>query len=381
MTQSIPQLPERILTSADVAASVCRTVAELPDRNSPEDWPEAMLVTHDELSQIVLDAIAEWTDISAQPMGVPPGMALVPIVPADEMLLAANEWDRNAGHLSPVHKGYKSKARGIYDAMVAAAPQPPADHSPEAGKMMPAGSALPLAVGVEPEEPYNGDGWELLAMALAAEEHDDIHRLIWEGGPVPEPWGEVWQKYEGDAKRMIDLVQKHATPPPLSPPATGNVGAIHCELLEAARLFHNLTQGDPEVIIRPPSAVKRDAITASGARLREAIAATKSSAESFIGESATADFELDTWTFQMRPGYSVGAGFYRIEFIGLTPPALSSSPPPAPPREPLTVDQILSFGQLIDRDGSAWPKFLSEGEKRVRLVRRVEEHHGIKEGS
>lgn len=59
-------------------------------------------------------------------------------------------------------------------------------------------------------EAYNGEEWELLAMALAAEEHDDIHAMIYEGGPIPEPWGEVWQRYEDDAKRMIALVRKHA---------------------------------------------------------------------------------------------------------------------------------------------------------------------------
>lgn len=39
---------------------VVRRVAELPDRSSPEDWPEAMLVTADELARIVneeLDSI------------------------------------------------------------------------------------------------------------------------------------------------------------------------------------------------------------------------------------------------------------------------------------------------------------------------------------
>ena len=34
--------------------SVLRDVAELPDRNSPEDWPEAMLVTGAELRQIII---------------------------------------------------------------------------------------------------------------------------------------------------------------------------------------------------------------------------------------------------------------------------------------------------------------------------------------
>jgi hypothetical protein len=46
------------------------------------------------------------------------------------------------------------------------------------------------------------------------------------------------------------------------------------ELREAARQFHNLTQGDPEVIIRPPTFTKRDAIIAAGERLRAALATT-----------------------------------------------------------------------------------------------------------
>lgn len=44
------------------------------------------------------------------------------------------------------------------------------------------------------------------------------------------------------------------------------------------------------------------------------------SQESCIGESVEADFEKNTWTFKMRPGYSVGAGFYRISYIGLDAP-------------------------------------------------------------
>ncbi len=41
----------------DIATEICNAVAELPDRNSPEDWPEAMLVTHDELRLIVEQAL------------------------------------------------------------------------------------------------------------------------------------------------------------------------------------------------------------------------------------------------------------------------------------------------------------------------------------
>ena len=40
-----------------IATRVCHMVAELPDRNSPAEWPEAMLVTHEELRSIVLGAL------------------------------------------------------------------------------------------------------------------------------------------------------------------------------------------------------------------------------------------------------------------------------------------------------------------------------------
>jgi hypothetical protein len=41
---------------------------------------------------------------------------------------------------------------------------------------------------------------------------DDIHQLIWEGQP-PEPWGEVWNKYEDDAKDVLEKVLAICTPP------------------------------------------------------------------------------------------------------------------------------------------------------------------------
>lgn len=40
-----------------IAEQVVQIVAELPDRTSPDDWPEAMLVTADELRDIVSDAV------------------------------------------------------------------------------------------------------------------------------------------------------------------------------------------------------------------------------------------------------------------------------------------------------------------------------------
>ena len=59
-----------------------------------------------------------------------------------------------------------------------------------------------------------GEGWESLAWALCAEENGEeaCNELIWEGGPIPEPWGDRWMKYEDEAKRLIALVHKHTSP-------------------------------------------------------------------------------------------------------------------------------------------------------------------------
>ena len=43
--------------SDKVCNDVIQDVAELPDRSSPDDWPEAMLVTAEELRAIVLAAL------------------------------------------------------------------------------------------------------------------------------------------------------------------------------------------------------------------------------------------------------------------------------------------------------------------------------------
>jgi hypothetical protein len=82
----------------------------------------------------------------------------------------------------------------------------------------------PLPVPVQPplpvQEPVAAKDWEgaeywmPLAWELCADEcgEDACNELIWEGGAVPEPWGDRWLKYEDEAKRLIALVQKHTTP-------------------------------------------------------------------------------------------------------------------------------------------------------------------------
>lgn len=54
-----------------------------------------------------------------------------------------------------------------------------------------------------------GQAWPLdeqLAYALAIDEGADPHHLIWEGNP-PEPWGEVWQRYIPQARRLLECMR------------------------------------------------------------------------------------------------------------------------------------------------------------------------------
>lgn len=71
--------------------------------------------------------------------------------------------------------------------------------------------AAELEVEREKQKPAAWEGaeqWEPLAMFLCADENgsDSCHEMVWEGYP-PEPWGERWQKYESEARRMIDLTR------------------------------------------------------------------------------------------------------------------------------------------------------------------------------
>ena len=61
-TEPVPNL----IPSA-IAAAVCQRVAELDDRSSPADWPEAMLVTQDELHTILIEELATLSTPQAQP--------------------------------------------------------------------------------------------------------------------------------------------------------------------------------------------------------------------------------------------------------------------------------------------------------------------------
>lgn len=53
-------VPEPVSAST-IADRVVQDVCDLPDRNSPDDWPEAMLVTGEELHRIVMDTVEQGT--------------------------------------------------------------------------------------------------------------------------------------------------------------------------------------------------------------------------------------------------------------------------------------------------------------------------------
>lgn len=101
----------------------------------------------------------------------------------------------------------------------------------------------PASIYKEPEqEPVaweGGEGWESLAWELCADENgeESCNELIWEGGPIPEPWGGRWLKYEDEAKRLIALVQKHTSPPQRKPE--------QALVIDCPRCGHCCSQKDP----------------------------------------------------------------------------------------------------------------------------------------
>lgn len=56
--QSLPPVPDVRGEGERFVVAVLQRVAELPDRSSPDDWPEAMLVTHAELERILTDELS-----------------------------------------------------------------------------------------------------------------------------------------------------------------------------------------------------------------------------------------------------------------------------------------------------------------------------------
>jgi hypothetical protein len=55
------ECPDCANQTTKIIDAVLRDVAELPDRTSPDEWPEALLVTADELRSILLHRLNSCT--------------------------------------------------------------------------------------------------------------------------------------------------------------------------------------------------------------------------------------------------------------------------------------------------------------------------------
>lgn len=139
-----------------------------------------------------------------------------------------------------------------------------------------------------PAEPVAWQGaeeWESLAWELCADENgeDACNELIWEGGPVPEPWGDRWLKYEGEAKRLIALVRKHVAAPQAQPTLRhcacefdGDTCVTQCKLhgahVDAIHEWAERAKAAEAKLAAPQQAVPKPLAEEQIARLRDALA-------------------------------------------------------------------------------------------------------------
>jgi hypothetical protein len=68
VSDGVPYIP----ADGDTIDRIIRDIAELPDRNSPEDWPEAMLVTGDEMEAFLKSYVCQQQSAPQEPGGEHP---------------------------------------------------------------------------------------------------------------------------------------------------------------------------------------------------------------------------------------------------------------------------------------------------------------------
>lgn len=190
--------------------------------------------------------LGQVTAAPQEGVSVPPGYALVPLEPSDEHLTSmAIRSDHGLGvpgyYDQPMMRlvaggeglthakrleGVKRNMRQLYEEAIGqgffrlVAPQPPA-------------SALPLAAGVEPD-------WKAVAQTLAplAQHAKDCLSF----NAMPDGMG-YWHCSCGLSSLVLDGELLDAATPPLSPPATGDVGAKSLDLptlFELGKVYANV---------------------------------------------------------------------------------------------------------------------------------------------
>lgn len=137
---------------AQIAELVVRDVAELPDRTSPDDWPEAMLVTGEELYTLIVKRFAE-SDLSR-------GEAAHATLEAKARELCAELYlDPDARIVTSGPEPTPPVWERIARAFASVIPTEPKPHHPEAGA--PSREAIEKAVSVvwserTPSIPWDG---------------------------------------------------------------------------------------------------------------------------------------------------------------------------------------------------------------------------------
>ena len=94
--------------------------------------------------------------------------------------------------------------------------------------------------------------WERIAWLLAEQNGDEPGTLIWEGNP-PEPWGEVWCRYEKQARQIAELFPPATERRPLTDERIRGIWVEHglddcdCEgFARAIEAAHGITAGTTE---------------------------------------------------------------------------------------------------------------------------------------
>jgi hypothetical protein len=196
---------------SQIADLIVRDVCELPDRTSPDDWPEALLVTSEELHTLIVEQFAEAFSTPSPDTGA--------VAPSREALLElADKIERQV----PVTRSYLAD-NGLDDHFSDILLSHYLDFAREARAAITAEPKASAAVGWMPIASAPKDGtWfialqdgELYPCQWHAEEPDE--------GPYQEGWWDHFNKSFEEPTRWIPLPAPPSTPDERSLTIRGDV--------------------------------------------------------------------------------------------------------------------------------------------------------------
>lgn len=159
--------------------------------------------------------------------------------------------------------------------------------------VQPKGKATGKLKAVYGDKWEGAEEWMPLAWELCANEcgEEACTELIWEGGPIPEPWGDRWLKYEDQAKEMIAMVRASLAAAQAPAPAHAD-GML--ETLVYAAMMHN---GKPKTVAEFERAA---ANVADMLQRRAEVTHNKPVASIYISDDGSREF--DDWLVDLPPG-------------------------------------------------------------------------------